>query len=71
MDGVTYYYNEPRSKTVELLQKATLYVMPAIREPNGITYLEALANKTPIIGLNRFAFPEFCGYGEYGFISNM
>lgn len=69
IDGVTYYYNEPRSKTVELLQKSTLYVMPAIREPNGITYLEALANKTPIVGLDRFAFSEFCGYGEYGFIS--
>lgn len=42
--------------------------MPALCEPNGITYLEALANKTPIVGLNRFAFPEFSGYGKYGFI---
>ena len=42
--------------------------MPALFEPNGITYLEALANKAPIVGLNRFAFPEFAGYGKYGFI---
>ena len=42
--------------------------MPAVREPNGITYLEALASKTPIIGLNRFAFPEFSGDGQFGFI---
>ena len=69
VDGVKYYYNEPRSKTLELLKDASLYIMPAIKEPNGITYLEALAYKTPTIGLNRFSYPEFCGYGEYGFIS--
>ena len=42
--------------------------MPAKREPNGITYLEALANKAPIVGLDRFAVPEFSGYGKWGFI---
>lgn len=67
-EGVTYYYNQPRSKTVELFKACTLYVMPALCEPNGTTYLEALANKSPIVGLNRFAFPEFSGYGKYGFI---
>lgn len=66
-DGVTYYYNYPREKTKELFREASLYVMPAMREPNGITYLEALANKTITVGLNRFAFPEFCGFGKYGF----
>ena len=65
--GVSYYEGFPRSKTVELFQRSTLYVMPALREPNGITYLEALANKSPIVGLNRFAFPEFSGYGKWGF----
>ena len=67
-DGVTYYYNQPRSTTVELFKQATLYVMPALNEPNGQTYLEGLANKAPIVGLNRFAFPEFCGHGKYGYI---
>lgn len=67
-DGVTYYYNQPRSVTVELFQQCTLYTMPALSEPNGVTYLEGLANKAPIVGLNRFAFPEFAGNGEYGFI---
>ena len=66
--GVTFYYNKPRSVTIELFQRATLYVMPALNEPNGQTYLEALANRTPIVGLNRFAFPEFCGNGQYGYI---
>lgn len=67
-DGVTYYYNQPRATTVELFKQATLYVMPALNEPNGQTYLEGLANKAPIVGLNRFAFPEFCGHGKYGYI---
>lgn len=68
--GVKYYYNKPRELTISMFQKCSLYVMPALLEPNGITYLEALANKTPTIGLNRFAFPEFCGYGKFGFIVN-
>lgn len=68
IEGVQYYYNQSRETTVELFKKCTLYTMPALFEPNGITYLEALANKAPIVGLNRFAFPEFAGYGEYGFI---
>ena len=67
-EGITYFYNQPRSVTVELFKKCTLYTMPALCEPNGVTYLESLANKSPIIGLNRYAFPEFCGYGKYGFI---
>lgn len=68
IEGVTCYYNQPRNTTVELFKKCTLYTMPALREPNGITYLEGLANKAPIVGLNRFAFPEFSGNGEWGFI---
>lgn len=70
VEGVTYYYNQPRDVTLRLLREATLYVMPSVREPNGITYLEALANKTPIIGMDRFAFPEFCGNGKYGWVVN-
>jgi glycosyltransferase involved in cell wall biosynthesis len=69
IEGVTYYYNQPRETTVELFRQCTLYTMPAISEPNGVTYLEALANKAPIVGLNRFAVPEFSGNGEWGFTS--
>jgi glycosyltransferase involved in cell wall biosynthesis len=68
IEGVSYYYNESRTKTLELFQTSTLYVMPALSEPNGVTYLEALANRTPIVGLNRFAMPEFSGFGEWGFL---
>ena len=65
--GVTYYYNQPRATTVQLFKECVLYAMPALNEPNGITYLEALANRSPILGLERFSMPEFSGYGQYGF----
>ena len=66
--GVTCYFNQPREKTIELMRAATLFAMPALCEPNGIVYPEALASNTPILGLDRLAFPEFAGGGKYGFI---
>lgn len=69
-EGVFYYYNQPRTTTVQLFKECTLYTMPALNEPNGITYLEALANKAPILGLERFSVPEFAGYGKYGFYTS-
>lgn len=68
IEGVTYYEDFPREKTIELFQQASLFVMPALFEPNGMVYIEALACKTPILGLNRLAFPEFSGNGKYGFV---
>ena len=62
-EGVTYYHNKSRETTVELFKRCTLYTMPALAEPNGTTYVEALANKAPIA-------PEFSGYGKYGFMAS-
>ncbi len=42
--------------------------MPALQEPWGVVYLEALACRVPILGLNRFAFPEISRNGAFGFI---
>lgn len=69
INGVEYFENFPREKTIELFQQSALYAMPAMYEPNGIVYIEALANKTPILGLDRCAFPEFSGDGKYGYIA--
>ena len=69
IEGVEYYEGFPRSKTLELFREASLFALPALFEPNGMVYPEALACKTPILGLDRLAFPEFSGYGEYGFIA--
>lgn len=50
-----------------LFDRAALYAMPALQEPWGVVFLEALACKTPILGLDRFAFPEISQHGQYGF----
>ena len=68
VDGVDCYMDVPREKTIELFRNATLYVMPSRNEPNGMTYLEALCNKTPFVALNRFATPEFSGNGKWSFL---
>lgn len=49
-------------------EEASLYIMPSINEPWGLVYLEALSCKTPIVGLNRNAFPELCQQGNNGYI---
>lgn len=48
-------------------EEACLFVMPAGYEPWGLSYLEALACRVPIVGLDRGAFPEISGNGRYGF----
>lgn len=52
----------------QCFQNASLYAMPAIYEPWGLVYLEALANGIPILGLRRNALPEIAGDGRYGFL---
>ncbi len=54
----------------ELFNSHSLFLMPAINEPWGLVYLEALSCKMPIIGLNRNSFPELSGYGKHGYILN-
>lgn len=53
-----------------LFNTASLFAMPALNEPWGLVYLEALATKTPILGLNRNALPEITRDGQYGFLVN-
>lgn len=68
IEGVDYYENCPREFMLETYKTSSLFVLPNILEPLGISYLEAMANKTPIVGLNRWSVPEFTNNGEYGFI---
>jgi glycosyltransferase involved in cell wall biosynthesis len=51
----------------DIFNDSSLFLMPAINEIWGLVYLEALACKIPIIGLNRNSFPEISDYGNYGF----
>ena len=51
----------------EFFEQASLFAMPAVNEPWGLVYLEALSCKTPVLGLARNALPEITGRGAYGF----
>ncbi len=51
-----------------LFEEHTLFAMPSVYDAWGMAWLEALACRMPVVGLNRNAFPEICGNGRYGFI---
>jgi glycosyltransferase involved in cell wall biosynthesis len=53
----------------ELYASATLFAMPALFEPWGLVYLEALSCGVPIVALRRNAMPELSGDGRFGFLS--
>jgi glycosyltransferase involved in cell wall biosynthesis len=51
-----------------LYRDASLLVQPMINDPWGQVYLEALASRTPVLGLDRNGLPEIAGDGRYGFL---
>ncbi|WP_287128705.1 glycosyltransferase family 4 protein [Candidatus Cyanaurora vandensis] len=57
----------PLEDLQRLFDTHSLFLMPALNEPWGLVYLEAMACKMPIMGLNRNSFPELAGHGKYGF----
>lgn len=67
-EGVTFTGRVEWSALQTLFEEACLYAMPALCEPWGLVYAEALATKTPLLGLDRGAFPELSGRGNYGFV---
>jgi glycosyltransferase involved in cell wall biosynthesis len=66
--GVTAYEFVSSELLQELFNTATLFAMPALREPWGLVYLEALSCRAPVIGLNRNALPEITQNGRFGFL---
>ena len=54
----------------DFFNRASLFAMPAVNEPWGLAYLEALSCKTPVMGLNRNALPEITQHGRFGFCLN-
>lgn len=57
----------PLPELQSLFEESCLFLMPALYEPWGLVFLEAMACKMPIVGLNRNSFPELSGYGKHGF----
>jgi glycosyltransferase involved in cell wall biosynthesis len=66
--NVTFKGFIPKNELQSLFNTHSLFIMPAYREPWGLSYLEAMACKMPILGLRRNSFPEISCNGKYGFI---
>jgi glycosyltransferase involved in cell wall biosynthesis len=64
LPNVKTYGFIPKEALQKLFNECSLFLMPAINEPWGLVYLEALACKMPIVGLNRNSFPEISGGGH-------
>lgn len=47
---------------------ASIFVMPSLYEPFGISFAEAMAHRLPCIGTNICAMPEIIDHGKNGFI---
>jgi glycosyltransferase involved in cell wall biosynthesis len=58
----------PWKELEALFHRAALFAMPALHEPWGLVYLEALASRCPVLGLDRNAMREITGGGKYGFL---
>ncbi|MCK4851764.1 MAG: glycosyltransferase family 4 protein [Candidatus Omnitrophica bacterium] len=56
------------SELAPLYESSTLFVLPTIREPFGLVFLEAMAHGLPCIGTDIEAVPEIIEDGITGFI---
>jgi glycosyltransferase involved in cell wall biosynthesis len=66
--GLTLTGRVSNEELANHLQEACLYAMPAANEPWGLVFLEALAQKVPLLGLRQNAFPEITAEGQFGFM---
>ena len=55
---------------LEKMKNSLMYVMPSMREGFGITFLEAMMSKLPVIGGNVGGTKELIVDGENGFLVN-
>ncbi|MEQ8396047.1 glycosyltransferase family 4 protein [Thalassobaculum sp.] len=66
--GVHVVGHVPWDALEELLRSAALLLQPMFNDPWGQVYLEALASRTPVIGLDRNGLPEITDGGRHGFL---
>ena len=71
-DGIEFRGLLPHNKVLEILGHSDLLVHPALEESFGITLLEAMAKKTPVIGgKNSGAVPWVLNYGKSGILTDV
>ncbi len=66
--GVTFHAHLPWPALQQLYRDASLLVQPMLNDPWGQVYLEAMASRTPVMGLNRNGLPELVDGGRHGFL---
>jgi glycosyltransferase involved in cell wall biosynthesis len=66
--GVTFHAYLPWAALQQVYRDATLLVQPMLNDPWGQVYLEAMASRTPVMGLNRHGLPELVDGGRHGFL---
>ncbi|HVN94917.1 MAG TPA: glycosyltransferase family 4 protein [Syntrophorhabdaceae bacterium] len=54
--------------TAQEFRTADIFVMPSLREPFGIVFLEAMANGLPCVGTRIESIPEIIDDGETGYL---
>ena len=60
-DGVTNLGLQPFDRVAGSLREATVFVLPTLREPFGIAFLDAMASAVPCVGTHVGAIPEILG----------
>jgi glycosyltransferase involved in cell wall biosynthesis len=66
--GITFHAHLPWAALQQLYRDATLLVQPMLNDPWGQVYLEAMASRTAVMGLNRNGLPELVDGGRHGFL---
>src|SRR5262249_15307721 len=66
--GITFHAYLPWADLQQLYRDSTLLVQPMLTDPWGQVYLEAMASRTPVMGLNRNGLPEIVDGGRHGFL---
>jgi glycosyltransferase involved in cell wall biosynthesis len=66
--GITFHAHLPWNALQQLYRDATLLVQPMLNDPWGQVYLEAMASRTAVMGLDRNGLPELVDGGRHGFL---
>jgi glycosyltransferase involved in cell wall biosynthesis len=67
--AIAFYGHLPWHALTALYREANLLVQPMLNDPWGQVYLEALASRTPVLGLDRNGLPEIVEGGKHGFLT--
>jgi glycosyltransferase involved in cell wall biosynthesis len=66
--GVELRDHLPWHELQDLYRHSALLAQPMLNDPWGQVYVEALASRTPVLGLNRNGLPEIVEDGRHGFL---